>query len=101
MLHSMLSPDLEENNGKNVGESLFVYRTFSMETHCWRVENVLVTPVRAVANDDEAEIERETPSLHQPLFHLTMKQMGQDSFIMARCHSSFPVWHLLSLFVMD
>jgi len=72
-----------------------------MEMHFWSVENVLVSPARGVSNDDEVGIERETPSLHQPLFQLTMKQMGQDSFIMACCHSSFPVWHLFSIFVMD
>ncbi len=45
--------------------------------------NVLVSPARAVANDDEARMEQENPSLHQRLFHLEIKQMAQDSFIMA------------------
>lgn len=44
---------------------------------------MLVSPARAVANDDEAGIEQETPTLHQRLFHLAIKQMAQDSFIMA------------------
>lgn len=43
---------------------------------------MLVSPARAVANDDEAGTEQETLSLHQCLFHLAMKQMAQDSFIM-------------------